>query len=262
MNRQITKPSLALTFVIALALGFTACDFRFWKTSDQPKEPTLHYQYVWFIDQSSSVDPSGQPQWQKAAEEQGKCLRCGDALFVFGLHNQTPNAAPIYDAEIPAVSDDPTRDEREKCDRKMKQVRRELKEKLREAFNPQHRAPTTDYFSAIDRIKPDPTRHTMVFFVGDLFQSNQTELDLERVRLTDENINDLLNPVITRHCWQQDQLKGVKIHCLFNSLNIIDTTPLNDRRILRKFWGTLFQSLGAELVTFDTHLSINQSIGQ
>lgn len=261
MNHQVVKLMLALTFVIALAFGFTAYIFRSGKTSDQPKEPTLHYQYVWFIDQSSSVAPSGQPQWQKAADEQVKCLRCGDTLFMFGLHNQTRQAAPIYNDEVPAVSDDPTIIEDKKCHQKLIQVQQQLKEKFREAFDLRHRATETDYFSAIDRIKLDQTRHTIVFFVGDMVQSNR-ELDLERVRLTEENIVDLLNPVIARHGWQRDQLKGVRIHCLLNSLNIRDAAPLNDVRILRKFWETLFQSLGAELVTFDTHLSVKQSSGQ
>jgi len=261
MNHQVVKLLLALTFVIALALGFTAYIFRSWKPSDQPMKPTLHYQYVWFIDQSSSVDPSGQPQWQRATEEQVKRLRCGDTLLMFGLHNQTRQAAPIYNDEVPAVSDDPTIDEDKRCKLKLDPMRQQLKEKFREAFDLRHRATETDYFSAIDRIKLDQTRHTMVFFVGDMVQSNR-DLDLERVRLTEENIVDLLNPVIARHGRQRDQLKGVRIHCILNSLNIREAAPLNDVHILRKFWGTLFQSLGAELVTFDTHLSVKQSSGQ
>jgi hypothetical protein len=261
MNNQIVKLLMALTFVIALILGLAAYKFRFWGSGDQPIEPTLHYQYVWFIDQSISVDPSGQPQWQKATEEQVKRIRCGDTLFMFGLHNQTRQAAPIYNDEVPAVSDDPTIIEDKKCKLKLVPMRQQLKDKFREAFDLRHRAIETDYFSSIDRIKLDQTRRTMVFFVGDMVQSNR-ELDLERVRLTEENIVDLLNQVIAKHGWQRDQLNGVRVHCLLNSLNIREAAPLNDVRILRKFWETLFQSLGAELVTFDTHLSVKQSSGQ
>lgn len=261
MIHRVIKLLVTLTLVIELALGFTACTCWSQKSSDQSMKPTLHHQYVWFIDQSISVDPSRQPQWQKAAEEQVKRLRCGDTLFMFGLHNQTRQAAPIYNDEIPAVSDDTTIIEDKKCHEKMIRMQQQLKEKVGEAFGLRDRATETDYLSAIDRIKSDQTRHTMVFFVGDMVQSNH-ELDLEHVRLTEENIVGLLNPVIARHGWQQDQLKGVRIYCLLNSLNMREAATLNDVQILRKFWGTLFQLLGAELVTFDTHLSVKQSTGQ
>jgi hypothetical protein len=251
MNLQIVKRLLAMALIATIALSFGGCCF--WGPCE-PEEPARLY--IWFVDQSISVSPARQREWEAITEEHIKCLKCGDKVLTYGMHDQSLNAAPIYNESIPAFSDPPTHDEEEECHQKLNQVRRELREKLHEAFSPQRRSSTTDIFSAIDRIKTDKVRQTIVYFVGDMIQSNQ-ELDLEHMHLKEQNIVALLNPIVAKHGWQPGRLKGVKIHCILNSIGIREAAPLNDRRILRKFWETLFVGLGGTLETFDTHISIN-----
>jgi hypothetical protein len=90
--------------------------------------------------------------------------------------------------------------------------------------------------------------------VGDALHSNY-ELDLEKVRITDENIVALLNPIVAARGWRPGMLNGVQVHFLLDNLGIPDTKPLlNDRGKLQKFYETLLKALGGELVSFDTRL--------
>lgn len=241
MNSRIAKRFIFPALILAFTLCCAGCD-------DEPS-----YDYTWFVDWSASVSPDRQAdqqtQWLSMREKQIARLKCGDRIRIFAVSNQTSNSAPIYDQEIPPLGD--TYEEELKCRQKLKQVREELKQKFQEAFSPQQRASESDYLSAIDRLKPDGTRHQRVYFAGDLLHSN-AELDLEKVRLTQSNIADLLNPVVAKHGWREGRLKGAKVYCILNSLSIIDAKPLNDRQLLHRFWRTAFESLGAELVHFDS----------
>jgi hypothetical protein len=221
----------------------------------QPKLRPSSKHYIWFIDQSISVKPQEQPQWLAAALEAGTCLKCGDSIILWGIHDQSQNAAPLYRAEIPAADEFSTHSEREKCRRKLTQVRSDLSRIFAAAFHPHHPAQSSDYFATLDLIKPDPLRSTIVIYLGDLVHST-SELDLEKVKLRSENIVPLLNPVVAQHHWQPGMLRDVQIHCLLDALVSGHPLPLNDHKILGEFWGTLFRSLEADLVTFAPYLQL------
>jgi len=213
--------------------------------------------YYWFIDQSvSSKSEQSYNGWKAAFEDQLKCLKCGDRLFMFGIHNQTRNAAAIAEAEIPSVIPRTWKNDK-KCRDRLKEVAPVLRQKFEEALNPRQRSVTTDVFSAFERIKADSSRRVVVVLVGDALHSNH-EIDLEKVRITDENIADLLNPIIASRGWQPGILTGVRCHFLLDNLGIIDKQPLNDRGKLQKLYTTLLKALGGELVSFDTRLPLLQ----
>jgi hypothetical protein len=210
--------------------------------------------YYWFIDQSlSPKSEQSDSGWKAAFEVQLKSLKCGDRLFMFGIHNQTRNAAAIAEAEIPAVITR-TRTPEKKCRDRLAEVTPVLGQKFEDALKPQQRSITTDVFSAFERINHDGSRRVVAVLVGDSLHSNH-ELDLERVRIAGENIVALLNPIVAARGWQPGMLNGVRVHFLLDNLGIPDTKPLlNDRGKLQKFYETLLKALGGELASFDTRL--------
>jgi hypothetical protein len=218
-----------------------------------PRPSAKHY--IWFIDQSISVHPQKQPQWLAAAPEAGNRLQCGDSIILWGIHDQSQNAAPLYRAEIPAVDEFSTFSEKEKCHRKLTKVRSDLTQIFAAAFHPPQPALSSDYFATLDLIKPDPLRSTIVIYLGDMVHSTQ-ELFLEKVKLTSENIVSILNPVVAQHRWQPGMLRDVQVHCLLNALVSGEPPPLNDHKILGEFWRTLFRSLEADVITFAPYLQL------
>jgi hypothetical protein len=242
MNYPIAKRLIVAALILGLTLSLAGC-------YEEPGDD-----YVYFVDMSASVSMEDQPQLIAEIAKQSGSLKCGDAVAVYGLHSQTAASAPLYHETIPP--NDHTIDGEMKCRNKLKQVRQDLKEKLHAALNSPERTFHTKIFDAIDRLsqlKRAGNRRMTVYFVGDLLQSDD-RLDLEKVHITDDNIAELLNPVVADYGWQRGMLSGVKVHCLLISLKPDAKAPLNERRLLRKFWQTLFNALGGSLETFDTHI--------
>jgi hypothetical protein len=240
---------LLLAFIIIVIAAAVA----YWLYPSPPPPSFSGNDYYWFIDQSlSPKSEQSDPGWKAAFEDQLKCLKCGDRLFMYGIHNQTRNAAAIIEVEIPAATP-PTWSRVWKCRRKLKQVTPAMKQKFEDALNPRQRSLTTDEFSAFERIKPDDSRRIIAVLVGDALHSNH-EIDIEKTRITDENIADLLNPIIASRGWQPGMLKGVQFHFLLDNLEMINKPLLNDRGKLQRLYATLLKALGAELLTFDTRL--------
>jgi hypothetical protein len=179
-------------------------------------------------------------------------LKAGDEIEIFALHSQTLNAKPIFQAAVPPLGEEPWLGEFSRSKSRMAQVRREARESFNQALHTQQRALATDIFSAIDRVKPDQTRETVLIFMSDMLNSTQ-ELDLEKVRLTEKNIAELVNSLVVKRGWQRGMLNGTKVRCLLSSVKMHDSAPLDNRQALIQFWKTLFEFLGAKVETFETH---------
>ena len=208
---------------------------------------------VLFLDLSASVPPSECERWLGQAER--LIPDYGDAVVVFPLHEQTLAAGPLMEAEIPALSRDPGFDELARARKVRKQVKESLTGILRKAFAEPARSSATDVFSAVDRVRPDLAgRRTAVVFFSDMLNSTR-EGNLEKgPTLTPSAVPALIRSIAAAHAWSAATLRGVDVYCILNSLESGKAAPVNDRRILHRFYGAMFQSIGARLVVFDTHL--------
>jgi hypothetical protein len=250
------KKLLALMVILGVAV---LCVAAFYVLSGNPPEKTgkRAVRLIIFVDQSASIPEAQQTQWEKTAGQLFDRLGTGDGIVIFGLHDQSLNAKPIYQADVPILDDEAGLEDRARWKRRLNQIREQAKAAFQQALNPQQRALSTDIFSAINRVQPDRSRKTVLIFMSDMLHSTP-ELDLEKVRLSEEKISDLLNPVIAKHRWPKGMLAEAEVHCVLNSVNMRESSPLNDRIILQQFWATLFEYLGAGVETFETHLTLKQ----
>ena len=243
------KPSwqAGLVFLgLALAFATIGCG-----ASATPNRRAI--KFVLFLDLSASVPPSECDRWLQQA---GRLVPdYGDAVEVFPLHEQTLAAGPLMEAEIPALSRDPGFDELARARRIRTQMRESLAGVLRKSFAASARSSATDVFSAIDRIRPDLAgRRTTVIFFSDMLNSTR-EGNLEKApALAPSAVPVLIRSVAATHGWSTATLRGVDVYCILNSLESGRAAPVNDRRALHRFYGAMFQSIGARLVVFDTHL--------
>lgn len=220
-----------------------------------------------FVDQSASISANQQTQWKVEGERLINQCSFGDVIAIFGLHDQTLNARAIYRGEIPALPEGAGLVETGEVKRALSQIKMAAKAELQQALQPGTRALHTDIFAALNRVRDfeeaERARHTVapkyvVLFLSDMLHSTQSDLDMEKTRLAEDNLDDLLNPVIAKYRWQKGALARAEIHCVLNSIEIIGATPLNNRIILKKTWEKLFAFLGARLQTFETHITLNQ----
>ncbi len=253
MNDGMTKKLALVTVLSAIVLCVAAFHFLGGGHGGERKE--LPARTIVFVDQSASIPEAQQAEWEKVVGGLLGRLKAGDAFAVFGIHDQSLNAKPIFQAEVPALEEGAGLDEWETWKRRLNQIRKEAKEAFNQALHPEQRALSTDIFSAINRVQPDRTRKTSLIFMSDMLHSTR-ELDLEKTRLVEGNIASLLNPVIAKHQWRQGALEGAAVHCVLNSVELRENSPLNDRLVLRRFWAALFEFLGAEVETFETHLTL------
>lgn len=231
---------------LAFALATVGCS-----ASAEPNRRSTRF--VLFLDLSASVPPTECERWLGQA---GRLVPdYGDSVVVFPLHEQTLAAGPLLEAEIPALGRDPGFDELARARKVRKQVRESLAGVLKKAFAESARSPATDVFSAIDRIRPDLAgRRTAVVFFSDMLNSTR-EGNLEKApAVAPSAVPALIRSIGAAHGWSAATLRGVDVYCILNSLESGKAAPVNDRRILHRFFGAMFQSMGARLVVFDTHL--------
>jgi hypothetical protein len=241
--------------IILCAIMVCAAAFYFLSDDGGGGRGELTNRYIVFVDQSASIPETQQAQWEKVFGKLLDRLKGGDAFAIFGIHDQSLNAKPIFQAEVPVLEEGAGLDDWETWKRRLNQIRNGAKESFNKALHPERRALSTDIFSAINRVQPDRTRKTSLILMSDMIHSTR-ELDMEKTRLAGENIAGILNPVIGRHQWRKGALEGVEVHCVLNSVELHETSPLNDRLILRRFWTALFDNLGAKVMTFETHLTL------
>jgi hypothetical protein len=205
---------------------------------------------VW-IDQSSSVSEQQRHAWRQEAEKVIALLVPGDTIAVFGVHEATLGATPLFIGDMPVLSQNAGLSERIMVYEKQHKIREQVRAVFAQALTSLATAQRTDLFGVLERIKPDgKDRTTRLYFFSDM-QHVTAELNMEKTSLA-RNMPDLVQTVITRHGWQRSLLDRTTVHCVLPGVR--GNREVNPRQVLERFWGMLFRSLGAELATFETYL--------
>ncbi len=203
-----------------------------------------------FLDLSGSVSDEQRISWLQETRKILSRLGAGDSLLVFGVHEATRNADPIYVGHIPTPANNGM-GETIRIRQAIKEVRQLAGAKIEEALKGKGAANKTDLFQALDRIRPDENgRPTEVFFFSDMLQSS-AEFDAERTPLA-KNMTGVIRSTIERHGWRKEHLDKMKVYCVLPGSR--GQSNINDRQVLEKFWGSLVQSLGGRIVNFETYL--------
>jgi hypothetical protein len=207
-------------------------------------------QLVW-VDLSSSVSEPQRQAWLHQAETIIKGLIGGDTIAVFGVHEATPGAAPLYLGHLPAVSPEAPLREKIRAQEMQHKVREQARAMFGQALSGWAKAQRTDLFGALDRLKPDEkSRPTVLYFFSDMLHVT-AELNMEKTPLA-PHMQTLVDKVIAKHGWPSSLLNGTTVHCILPGVR--GHSGVNSRQVLERFWGLLLQSLGARLATFETHL--------
>lgn len=246
MRPSITVFAPGFALVLPLLLG--SCS-----VGGVPHSPPRRL--VIFIDQSASIDRAQRGQWQTDAERILAGLAGGWSLTVYAIHDQTSDAAPLFDGEVPDWSEDATFDAASAQKANLMRIRHDATAAVRKALDVGGGATQTDLFGGIDRVRVDAKRRpTTIVYFSDMLNSTP-ELNMERANsLTRARIPEHIQNLARRHQWRPDTLAGAEIYCVLNSIESGRHGPAVDRLTQRSFYETLFRALGARLAVYDTHL--------
>lgn len=209
---------------------------------------------ILFFDQSDSIAPDQRHQWQSDAAEAIAALRDGWSLTIYGIHDHTLDAAPLFETDIPRFPSDGTSATLAKRNGAIQCARKGASDAVQEALS-RGGASRTDIFSAVDRVHPDSQgRATTIVFFSDMLNSTP-ELNMERAgSVTLDKTPAIISKLARRHLWRKDTLSGCTVYCVLNSVAIGGRGPQVDRRVQRVFYENLFEALGANLYRYDAGL--------
>lgn len=215
--------------------------------------PAPFTQYALFIDWSPSITVTQRMEWAPDAEKILARLKPGDAVALYPVHANTFSAKALFEATSLPLDEDLGLDEQLRRHKLFKQMRDGLRVAFHNAlFTPE---PTleTDLFGALDRCRqPNSGRSVVVVLFSDMLHSSSRDLDLEKVRLTEDKIGGLISRVGQARHWTNGMLAGVRVRCVLPGLTGQKVAQKNDPALLRMFWGSLFATLGANLERWDT----------
>ena len=113
----------------------------------------------------------------------------------------------------------------------------------------------TDIFSFVDRLPSNPgSGHIVVIVLSDMLHSSSRDIDFERTAIKPADFQALLQRIADQHHWHPGVLADTAVTCVLPPLDGKVRREINDRRVLKDFWGALVQALGGRLNGFDTQI--------
>jgi len=235
-----------LSLLCLLALLSQGCSVEAQQPGPRPGTRLI----VW-LDLSSSVSGEQRTAWLQEAKKIIAQLAATDSIFVFGIHEATLGAGPLYIGHMPALRTNASLHERLQVHAAQHKVREEAAEAIKQALSGKANAKQTDLFGALDRIRPDDKgRPTVHYFFSDMEHAT-AELNMEVTPLA-KNMQSLVNNVVKRHGWHSNHLAETRVNCILPGAR--GRSKVNDRLVLERFWGDLFRTVGAKLENFETYL--------
>jgi len=213
---------------------------------------TIPTHYLAFVDVSGSIEIQQIERWM--GQIQTKLLsklRCGDRLTILPIHEETAGAAPVLDIALPMFEGELTLSEMVACRKTLATGVSKFKKAL--IVLTSARAKQTDILHLIPRIADE--HHSMdhrkleVYLLTDFLNATR-ELDLEKTELTPESMNGVIQTILARKGWGPSLLAGVELYCWVEGHTAGTHAGLNNFVRLKRFWGTLFDGVGATVKEF------------
>jgi hypothetical protein len=211
--------------------------------------------HVMFIDQTGSVSAREREAWAATADDVLGRLGLGDSIVILPVHDQTLNAAPLFQARVPAQ--EVSLEGLAHGKRRLKQIRDAAQRTVRQALQSGKQARASDLVAIVDRVAAARSagagRVMRVYVFSDMVHS-LPPVNLERTALKADDIVPAVAKIGNEARWRGGMLSGVKFFCVLNGIDSGQRNTVNDRRILGEFWRVLLTSVEAELASFNTHL--------
>jgi hypothetical protein len=210
-----------------------------------------HYQF--FVDGSGSINKMQRAHWGAKLLAFSDQFQQGDAVTIRRIHANTASAEAVYEKDSPVVADGAPYDEVGSAQEKFSQMVAGYRARVENMLSEASASPDTDLFSVVDRVQVTGDRVPVVIIVSDMLHSTKGT-DFEKLVLGDQTIGEVIQATAREHRWANTQLAGVRVVCLLPSLDGRPVRQANNRQTLKRFWETLFRTLGARLERFDTEL--------
>jgi hypothetical protein len=215
--------------------------------------------YLIFLDMTGSVSPAQSAAWVATADAVLQRLAFGDTIAVFPITDRTLDAAPLFRARV--ADEGQSLEDLADARASVEQVRTDAAAAVRAALATPTRARSTDVFAVVDKVAESAGASDtppQVFIFSDFLDSAAPDvIDMETTPLPMKTLPRLVTEVQRRHGWAPDTLRGATIAGVLNGVTSGGRPPVNDRRVLRAFWGALFGALGGRLAQFDTYVTFN-----
>jgi hypothetical protein len=236
------------TLMALIAVGVAGCS-----ASDEP--PHTNHTYVVWADITRSITPSDLTRWHEVMERRlVSQVACGDRLVILPIQKDSTAAAPLLDWQTEVLDSEPTRSEMLVCRKAQAELKRQVATTFDSLIATKPSAGWTDLIGTIDRldslgIQRLTQNAVIAVYLSDMQQASP-ELNMNKVRLTDEKIGPTVGQVVAKHEKATQAWKGVTVRCWLNPVGPNVAPPLNGQRQLKAFYEEFFRQVGGSLVEF------------
>lgn len=213
--------------------------------------------YIIWIDITRSIKQTDIQRWHATFERNLlPTIACGDRVVLFPIQKDTTQSAPWMEWVTTSLDDEPTKSELLAC----RKAQAELKRRVQTLFQELEAAPPTagwtDILGSLDRLASYMPRlmgreAITVLYLSDMTQASP-ELNLEKVKLTEENIARLTDEVVAKHKQATITWAGITVRCWLNALGPDMASPLNAQPMLKRFYDELFRKTKSLLAEFQS----------
>jgi hypothetical protein len=236
------------TLMALIALGIAGCT-----ASAEP--PHTNHTYVVWADITRSITPGDLTRWHEVMERKLiPQVACGDRLVILPIQKDSTAAAPLLDWQTSALDGEPTRSELLACRKAQAELKRQVATTFDSLIAAKPVAGWTDILGTLDRLdslgSQKLTQSTVIaVYLSDMQQASP-ELNMNKLKLTNEKIGPTVGQVVTKHEKALQAWKGVIVRCWLNPAGPNVAPPLNGQRQLKTFYEELFRQVGGSLDEF------------
>jgi|GEM_PF-2078918 hypothetical protein len=245
-------PSLLIPLIITAAGWFgTACKAR----QGLPAKPR---RWTVALDLSASPDQAEASRWTQACERLAAQLRPGDAVAVFGIHDNTLAAAPLFEASSVPIRRELGFSAEAEARKRFQDLNLGLRAAVRRAFE-LPRAGRTRIVDLFFRVQPGRDRELWLVLFSDMIEHSQW-INLATESLAGREAEAAR--AVARRAGLQGLNLGGRAVCVLDDQTLGERpASVNDRRTLERFWRELFGLAGVNLVWFESYLPTEGDLG-
>jgi len=208
--------------------------------------------WVVLLDLSGSVTDEQRRGWAQIVDERvGPRLKPCDSASVFGVHEASTTAAPLFVGSIRGPRDSEYLLIRLEVLAAVKKMRETLIDAVSSASAGQGGAQRTDLLGALDRVSPTDGQPTWVIVFSDGLHV-AGDLNMESKPMAGR-VDDYVRSVVTRRGWARDQFQNASAVIVLpghrGALKV-----RNGPETVREFWAALFAATGGQLVSCETYI--------
>lgn len=214
-------------------------------------------QFLVFIDQSGSVDPSQRQQWEQQIAFLAGQFRCRDSAAVFGVHDTTELAAWTF-MDTTGSDEDQGLTAALRCREDLPRLQEGFLSSTNQMLTSAKHANSTDLLGMFPVVEKSGIGKGPVIVVvfSDAIQSS-SDLNLEKVVLDPQDFAPVIERLAFTRFWHPETLSRARFLFVLNSVGMGQAPGRNPRPVLEQFWGSAIQALGGELITFAPNITVH-----